>query len=85
MLARKSASPETLRIGFAAAITVYPWSCRRMLTSSQLADSANAPCTRTTVGRDPFCGFSLMIRSLSSVSDGASPLLGGGLSSSQDR
>src|ERR671936_421413 len=36
--------------GFWTAITVYPWSWRRGMTSCQLEPSANAPCTSTIVG-----------------------------------
>jgi hypothetical protein len=39
----------TLRSGFGVAIAETPSACRREITSLQLADSANAPCTRTTV------------------------------------
>src|SRR3954447_610448 len=47
---RYSASPVTLRSGLAAAIASTEWLCSRWITPFQLADSANAPWTRTTVG-----------------------------------
>src|SRR4051794_39671485 len=47
---RYSASPVTLRSGLAAAIASTEWVCSRWITPFQLADSANAPWTRTTVG-----------------------------------
>src|SRR3712207_6050810 len=50
---------EMPRSGFAGAVTCTPSACSRLITSFQLADSAKAPCTRTTVGRDPSCGFVL--------------------------
>src|SRR3954470_16171950 len=45
-----SASPVTLRSGLAAAIASTEWVCSRWITPFQLADSAKAPWTRTTVG-----------------------------------
>ena len=54
MLARRartvSASPFTLRSGFAAARTEQPSLSRIVMTPYQLDQSANAPCTRTMVG-----------------------------------
>src|SRR4051812_35862975 len=47
---RYSASPVTLRSGLAAAIASTEWLCSRWITPFQLADSANAPWTMTTVG-----------------------------------
>src|SRR3954467_7539813 len=47
---RYSASPVTLRSGLAAAIASTEWVCSRWMTPFQLADSAKAPWTRTTVG-----------------------------------
>src|SRR3954469_1355135 len=38
------------RRGFAGALTATPSACRRSITPFQLEASANAPCTRTTVG-----------------------------------
>jgi hypothetical protein len=34
---------------------------QRPITLFQLADSAKAPCTKTTVGWDPSCGFVLIV------------------------
>src|ERR671921_2057217 len=51
------------RSGFAGAVTCTPCACSRLITSFQLEPSAKAPCTRTTEGWDPFCGFSLMLPS----------------------
>src|SRR5260370_734560 len=36
--------------GFAGVMTEYPSSCRRRISPSQPEASAQAPCTRTTVG-----------------------------------
>ena len=44
-----SASVLTLRSGLGVATTPTPWSFSREITPDQLADSANAPWTRTTV------------------------------------
>src|SRR4051794_5982136 len=48
---RYSASPVRLRSGLAVAIASTEWVCSCWITPFQLADSANAPWTRTTVGR----------------------------------
>jgi hypothetical protein len=53
-----------LRSGFAGAVTYSSSACSRLITSFQLEPSAQAPCTRTTVGWDPFCWFSLTPSSL---------------------
>ena len=42
---------RTPRSGFATAITGNPSSSSSPTTPAQLEDSANAPCTSTTVGR----------------------------------
>src|SRR5829696_949378 len=55
---------EMPRSGFAGAVTCSPSACSRLITSFQLEPSAKAPCTRTTVGWDPSCGFSLTPSSL---------------------
>src|ERR687893_2482254 len=52
------------RSGFAGAVTCTPCVCSRSITSFQLEPSAQAPCTRTTVGWDPSCWFSLTPSSL---------------------
>src|ERR671920_1208845 len=52
---------EIPRSGFAGAVTCTPSACRRSITPFQLDPSAKAPCTRTTVGRDPSCGFMLIV------------------------
>src|ERR687890_2162327 len=51
---------EMPRSGFGGAVTWTRSACSRSMTSFQLEASAKAPCTRTTVGRDPSCGFVLM-------------------------
>src|SRR5918997_3137583 len=51
---------EMPRSGLAGAVTCTPSACSRLITSFQLEPSAQAPCTRTTVGWDPSCGFVLM-------------------------
>src|SRR5215208_5939894 len=55
---------EMPRSGFAGAVTCIPSACNRSTTSFQLEASAKAPCTRTTVGWDASCGFSLKSSSL---------------------
>src|SRR3712207_6386038 len=64
------------RRGLAGAVASTPSACSRSITSFQPEASAKAPCTRTTVGRDPSCGFSLMVSSLSGEPP---PRLRGGL------
>src|SRR5918995_6140381 len=54
---------EMPRSGFAGAVTCSPSACSRSTTSFQLEPSAKAPWTRTTVGRDPSCGFVLIVLS----------------------
>src|SRR5215210_2285381 len=54
---------EMPRSGFGGAVTWTPSACSRSITSFQLEASAKAPCTRTTVGRDPSCGFVLIASS----------------------
>src|SRR5215217_904847 len=51
---------EMPRSGFAGAATRTPSACSRLIPSFQLEPSAKAPCTRTTVGRDPSCWFVLI-------------------------
>src|SRR5919107_4119628 len=51
---------EMPRSGFDGAVTCSPSACSRSITPFQLEPSAKAPCTRTTVGRDPSCSFVLM-------------------------
>ena len=46
------------------AVACNPSACSRSITSFQLEPSAQAPRTRTTVGRDPSCGLVLMASSL---------------------
>jgi hypothetical protein len=43
-------SLEIPRSGLAGAVTSTPFVCSRSITPFQLEASANAPCTRTTVG-----------------------------------
>jgi hypothetical protein len=45
-----AASPPRLRNGFGGATTVRPLERRSAITPFQLDASANAPCTRNTVG-----------------------------------
>src|ERR687890_1796729 len=52
---------EMPRSGFARAVTCTPSACSRSITPFQLDPSAKAPCTRTTVGRDPSCRFMLIV------------------------
>src|SRR5215203_3148376 len=52
---------EMPRSGFAGAVTCTPSACSRSITPFQLEASAKAPCTRTTVSRDPSCGFVLIV------------------------
>src|SRR5215216_6221518 len=52
------------RSGLAGALTCTPSACSRSITSFQLEPSEKAPCTRTTVGWVPSCGFSLTPSSL---------------------
>src|SRR3954452_13646706 len=56
-------SMEIPRSGFAGAVTCTPSACSRSITLFQLDPSAKAPCTRTTVGRDPSCGYAFMASS----------------------
>src|SRR5215212_8820367 len=56
---------EMPRSGFGGAVTCTPSAISRSTTPFQPEASAKAPCTRTTVGRDPSCGFSLITSSLS--------------------
>jgi hypothetical protein len=50
-----AASPDRLRSGLATAIVWCPAACSRAMTPFQLADSAKAPWTRTTVDWDMRC------------------------------
>src|SRR3954470_1740517 len=68
---------EIPRSGFAGAVTCTPSACSRSITLFQLDPSAKAPCTRTTVGRDPSRGYVVMASSSLHLPGHIQSLLGG--------